>query len=103
MHRFYVPPEHCAESTFFLSGREAYHALRVLRLRRGERVVVLDGSGHELLCEIQDHNRDKVRLTVVEKRLVPRLPCQITLVQALPKGKLIETIIQKATELGEFS
>src|SRR5207302_2124948 len=32
----------------------------------------------------------------------PPLPCQITLIQALPKGKIIESIIQKATELGAF-
>jgi 16S rRNA (uracil1498-N3)-methyltransferase len=32
--------------------------------------------------------------------LIPRLPYQITLLQAVPKGKIIEAIIQKAVELG---
>jgi 16S rRNA (uracil1498-N3)-methyltransferase len=71
-----------------------------LRLRRGERVTVLDGAGHEYFCTIAETVRGQVRLTVVEKQFIPPLPYQLVLLQAVPKGKLIESIIQKATELG---
>ena len=37
---------------------------------------------------------------MVQRNFIPALPCQITLLQAVPKGKIIESIIQKATELG---
>ena len=47
MHRFYLPPEECQGLLLTLSGREAHHALHVLRLRHGEPVAVLDGAGHE--------------------------------------------------------
>jgi 16S rRNA (uracil1498-N3)-methyltransferase len=100
MHRFYLPPEQCQGTTFSLTGREAHHALRVLRVQRGERVVVLDGVGGELTCEVRNCGRDVVELTVAKRNSVPRLPYQITLLQAVPKGKIIEAIIQKATELG---
>ncbi len=83
-----------------LKGREAHHAFRVLRVQRGERLVVLDGASHELLCEVCDASKQAVLLSVVEKRTIPSLPCQITLLQAIPKGKIIEDIIGKATELG---
>jgi 16S rRNA (uracil1498-N3)-methyltransferase len=99
-HRFYLPPEACRDNTLSLTGREAHHALRVLRVQRGEQVVVLDGAGLECRCEVQDCGRNAVALKVVEKRSTVPLPCQLTLLQALPKGKLIESIIQKATELG---
>ena len=102
MHRFYLPPEQCQEPNLFLTGREAHHAMRVLRLRVGDDVAVFDGAGHEFHCKIGPHDRDKVRLEPIEKRDLPPLPCQITLIQALPKGKLFEAIIQKATELGAF-
>src|SRR5213078_1517496 len=46
------------------------------------------------------YDRDKVKLAVTQKISAPPLPCQITLLQAVPKGKIIESIIQKATELG---
>ena len=63
-------------------------------------MLVLDGAGHELECEVQAVGRDTVHLNAVEKKSAPRLPCEITLLQSLPKGKIIESIIQKATELG---
>lgn len=100
MHRFYLPPEECKTGPLTLAGREAHHALRVLRLRRGERVTVLDGAGDEFACEVESFDRDKVHLAILEQKRAVPLPCQITLLQALPKAKLIESIIQKATELG---
>jgi 16S rRNA (uracil1498-N3)-methyltransferase len=99
MHRFYLPPEECRGTDPLLSGRESHHALHVLRLRRGEEVTVLDGEGNELLCEVRDAGKN-IQLAVVKKNSVPAPPCHITLLQAVPKGKIIETIIQKATELG---
>ena len=102
MHRFYLPPEQCQEPTFFLTGREANHARHVLRIHRGERITVLDGAGQEFVCEVQEYDRDKARLTVSERHLHPAPPGQITLLQAVPKGKIMEAIIQKATELGAY-
>jgi 16S rRNA (uracil1498-N3)-methyltransferase len=100
MHRFFLSPDQCRQDALLLTDREAHHALHVLRLRRADRVTVLDGAGHEFLCETVECGRDNVRLAVLEKHSLPALPCQITLLQAVPKGKLIEAIIQKATELG---
>src|SRR5260221_10869047 len=100
MHRFYLPPTQSRDDTVFLTGGEAHHALHVLRLRQGERMVVLDGAAQELLCEARKLEPKSVQLAVVQRNTVPPLPCQITLLQAVPKGKIIEGIIQKATELG---
>ena len=100
MSRFYIPPDQCKDPVLFLTGREAHHAVKVLRLRRGEQTTVLDGEGHEFRCEIEAFDRDKVLLKVLETKFTPALRSRITLVQALPKGKLIESLVQKATELG---
>ena len=102
MHRFYIPPEQCTGNTLRLDGREAHHALHVLRVKRGEPVVVLDGAGNEFFCEVTNASRDAVELRVTKKNSIPPLPCQITLLQALPRGKVIESIIQKAVELGAY-
>jgi 16S rRNA (uracil1498-N3)-methyltransferase len=100
MHRFYLPPQQCSPPTLTLSGREAHHALHVLRVRIGETVTVLDGAGREFTCKVSVAARDTITLRVEQQRMVDPLPCAITLVQAIPKGKIIESIIQKATELG---
>jgi 16S rRNA (uracil1498-N3)-methyltransferase len=102
MHRFFLPPEDCQDASLCLTGDEAHHARHVVRVRPGERVAVVDGVGHEFVCEVQGYDRDQARLTVIEKRFQPALPSQVTLLQAVPKGKLMEAIIQKATELGTF-
>src|SRR5580692_9094068 len=100
MHRFYLPPEHCAGTALRLDGREAHHALHVLRLKHGELVAVLDGIGNEFMCTVADCGRNAVTLSVSLKNFVPAPPCSVTLLQAVPKGKIIESIIQKSGELG---
>ena len=100
MHRFYLPPERCAGETLRLDGREAHHALHVLRLKHGELVAVLDGIGKEFMCTVQDAGRSAVTLSVSLKNFIPAPPCSVTLLVGVPKGKIIESIIQKAVELG---
>jgi 16S rRNA (uracil1498-N3)-methyltransferase len=100
MHRFYLPPEDCRGDVLRLDGREAHHALHVLRLQRGERVTVLDGAGREFLCDVESAGKNAPLLAVKERKFTPAPPCPLTLLVAIPKGKLIESIIQKAVELG---
>ena len=100
MHRFHLSPADCRGDELTLSGREAHHALHVLRLQPGERVVVFDGAGHEYLCETLEATRQALPLRVRERRAPALRPSAITLVQAIPKGKMFDAIVQKATELG---
>lgn len=100
MHRFYLPPEHCAGDRLRLDGREAHHALQVLRLKHGELVTVLDGVGNTFVCTVENAARGSVTLAISLKNFAPPPPCRVTLMQAVPKGKIIESIIQKAVELG---
>jgi 16S rRNA (uracil1498-N3)-methyltransferase len=99
MHRFHLPPAQCHGSSLLLTGREAHHGLHVVRIRRGETVLVLDGGGTELRCEAAELTRTTIRLEVRQRNVIPPLPFHLTLVQAIPKGKLFDSIIQKATEL----
>ena len=100
MHRFYLPPEQCRGATLTLEEREAHHGLHVLRLRQGERVVVLDGVGNEFSCDVRQLGKDSIQLAVTQKNAIPALPFSVTLAQAVPKGKAMDLIVQKATELG---
>jgi 16S rRNA (uracil1498-N3)-methyltransferase len=60
----------------------------------------LDGVGNEFLCAVENSSRQAVTLSVSLKNFTPPPPCSVTLLQAVPKGKIIESIIQKAVELG---
>ena len=100
MHRFYLPPSQAQGSSLTITGREAHHAIHVLRVKRGEHVVVLDGAGGEVTCDVCEVDRHKLGLAVLQKTSVPPLPFRIVLAQALTKGKSMDLIVQKATELG---
>lgn len=100
MHRFYLPEADNQGPELVLSGSEARHALSVLRLRKGASVIVLDGRGHELHCELTEHDRRVARLRVVQRIALDRGPVRITLVQGILKNRTMEIVVQKATELG---
>jgi 16S rRNA (uracil1498-N3)-methyltransferase len=100
MHRFYLPPERCAGNALRLDGREAHHAANVLRLKHGELVSVLNGIGDEFMCTVDVCSRNAVTLSISLKNFVPAPPCSVALLVAIPKGKIIENIIQKSVELG---
>jgi 16S rRNA (uracil1498-N3)-methyltransferase len=100
MHRFFLPPANCRDELLRLDGREAHHALHVLRVQRGERVTVLDGAGNEFFCDVESATKNSLVLAVQEKKFTPAPDCAITLLVAVPKGKIIESIIQKSVELG---
>ena len=102
MHRFYVEPGQSGNELIQLNEREAHHALNVLRLKEGERVVALNGEGAELSCTVAKLSKKAVALKVYQRSAIPPLPCQLTLVQAVPKGKAMEIIVQKAAELGAW-
>ena len=100
MHRFHLPTSQCQGPTLTLEGSEAHHALHVVRVAVGERVLVLDGAGTEFHCEVQSTGRREVVLAVGERTLHVRPSLRVTLFQAVTKARSMEWVVQKATELG---
>jgi 16S rRNA (uracil1498-N3)-methyltransferase len=84
-----------------LTGAQAHQISRVLRLRAGQRLVLLDGRGREFLV-LLDEVRSSSVSGLVEAVLVsrPEPGLQITLYQALVPRDRFETVLQKGTEVG---
>src|SRR5712692_11417905 len=100
MHRFYISPENWSPDALRLSGAEAHHAGDVLRMKRGDRAVLFNGRGREITAEIVDLTGDELRLRKLHETEMSPLRCRITLGQAIPKGKNMDLIVQKAVEIG---
>src|SRR5438128_2971914 len=100
MHRFYIAPESWNPDSLILSDSEAHHARHVVRVKRGEKVVLFNGLGREITAEIVDLARDQIQLRKLHEAETPVLRCRITLGQAIPKGKNMDLIVQKAVEIG---
>ena len=100
MHRFYVAPENWRSDSPVLTGSEVHHCRNVLRLEPGDKVVIFDGRGRELTGEITSTASAAIQLRKLHEAQTPPLRCQITLGQAIPKGKNMDLIVQKAVEIG---
>jgi 16S rRNA (uracil1498-N3)-methyltransferase len=99
MHRFYISPENWSPDALALTGSEAHHARDVLRMKRGDKLVLFNGRGREITAGIVDLGHE-IRLQKLHEAETPPLRCRIVLGQAIPKGKNMELIVQKAVEIG---
>jgi 16S rRNA (uracil1498-N3)-methyltransferase len=99
-HRFFIPLENWKSDALVLDGAESHHCVDVLRLGEGDGVTVFNGRGVEATAEITRAAKKRVELRLVESRNSKPLRCTIALAQAVPKGKNMELVLQKATELG---
>src|SRR5204863_6946019 len=86
--------------TLAVRGAEAHHDRDVLRIKAGEKLVLFNGQGRELTAEVIDPGGDEIRLRKLHEAETAPLRCRIVLGQAIPKGKNMELIVQKAVEIG---
>jgi 16S rRNA (uracil1498-N3)-methyltransferase len=101
MHRFFVSSDNIRPPEIFITNLDVNHIKNVLRLIKGDEIVVCDSFGNEYHAKIIGIEKDKIRLEIVEKFLDRNiyLP-QITLFQSLPKSSKMDLIIKQTTELG---
>ena len=99
MPRAYLPPSSWTE-TPFLEGDEAKHLSQVLRIQPGAVVTVFDGLGNYAQARVLSVSKQRVDLMLELAESAPTSLPDITLVQAIPKGKNMDWIVQKAVELG---
>ena len=100
--RFYISPDRWNIDRLALDEGEAHHCFEVMRLSAGDRATVFNGKGQEATVEIVSATAGSTLKVLQASKSAP-LACQITLGQAIPKGKNMDLIIEKATELGAGS
>ena len=83
-----------------LPEQAAHHALKVLRMKAGDSVILFDGQGGEWRAEIIGAGRAvRVALRDFSGR-DSESPLHVTLVQALPAGDKMDWVVEKCVELG---
>ncbi len=100
MHRFFASTTAIQSGWVELDDREAHHAAVVLRLNPGSKAVTLDGIGTVAQAVVHSVSRRKAVLQILSQSKVPPSACALILVQSVTKGKSMDFLIQKATELG---
>ena len=101
MRRFIVDEIGAKEGSCTISGSEAKHITRVLRMGRGDRLILIDRKGARFQAVIESSGRQEVLVTL-ERPLHKPLPSpvEITLCQALLKSRAMDVVVQKTSELG---
>ncbi|MFT4636978.1 MAG: 16S rRNA (uracil1498-N3)-methyltransferase [Verrucomicrobiales bacterium] len=100
LNRYYIPLESWNLQDLALTGEEAHHCREVMRHDVGDKLVVFNGCGTEAMATVRKSGKDRIELDSKGVTKSERFPISLTLVQAVIKGKTMELILQKATELG---
>ncbi|RUM34071.1 MAG: 16S rRNA (uracil(1498)-N(3))-methyltransferase [Desulfobulbus sp.] len=100
MRRFFIDPRHISGDLITITGPEARHIATVLRITPGTVVELYDGQGAAILAKIEQVSGREVLLHMLSRKQIISDSPPLILVQALLKGKKMDFLIQKATELG---
>ncbi len=104
MQRFFVDSSAYSGTKVTISGKDAYHISRSLRMKKGEMISVCLSDGSVLNCELASFSDDEVTAEVVSKEICrSESPLKIRVYIALPKGDKFDTVVQKAVECGAYS
>lgn len=101
LKRFYIAPEMVNHDQPAITGSDAAHISRVLRLKPNDALELFDGTGHGYRARIVSLSSTMVRLTIESSfALLSESPVHITLAQAMLKDRKMDDLIRPLTELG---
>lgn len=99
--RFFVRPEAVsADGLITVSGTEAEHMIRVLRMKEGYKAVILTGDGCERLSTVVRVTRGEVLLREESVTRADRRSVSLTLFAGNLKNGNLDLVVRKAVELG---
>jgi 16S rRNA (uracil1498-N3)-methyltransferase len=101
MRRFFADSHVLSGDRVSVDGPLAHRLTRVLRLRPGDEVAFFDGSGTDVVCEIENVSGQTVEARVRERTNGPaESKTRVVLYQSITKRERFEWLLEKATELG---
>jgi 16S rRNA (uracil1498-N3)-methyltransferase len=99
--RFYAPQAHATGDVVALTDDEAEHLTRVLRLSRGDQVIVFNGRGQAFDATVQRAGKRSAEVLLGSAREAAAEPrVAITLVQAVLKGDKMDDVVRDAVMIG---
>jgi 16S rRNA (uracil1498-N3)-methyltransferase len=101
MHLFFTP-DISSTSEYILNEDESKHCIRVLRLQKGDKVILIDGKGGKYDATIEDDNVKRCKVSIINiHKEKQRATYSLRLAIAPTKNNdRLEWFIEKATEIG---
>lgn len=99
MIQFFAPD---IESSDTLPESDSQHAVRVLRMKTGDTIEVVDGKGHRFLCRLIDPHPKHAVVEVIERIDLPPVWSNKIIIGIAPTKHLdrMEWVVEKLTEIG---
>jgi len=102
--RLYLDQELHVGNSLTLPDDQAHYLRNVMRLVPGDQIVLFNGKGGEFHCQIEHLARQHSSCLITSFDDVNReMHCRVHVIQAACRSEKIETVLQKATELGAAS
>jgi 16S rRNA (uracil1498-N3)-methyltransferase len=99
--RYYSAKLPASEGIVTLDEAESHHAIKVMRIRVGEKITLFDGMGREAQASVESiGRRDVVCKSEAAIEISRENPIHLTLGVAMPKGDRAKELIERLTELG---
>lgn len=83
-----------------VSGDEAHHAIKVLRINVGEEILVSDGAGNWVRASVENIEKKTFTAKVLERGFQPEKSPRLIVVQGLPKSDRVKDAIEILVESG---
>ena len=104
MHRFYHSNPLDLNQIIILDEFSSHHALRVMRVKVDDFIVLFNGDGFEYRGRVSDINKKTINIEILSKeKNNNESPININLFQSISSNEKMDMVIQKATELGVSS
>jgi 16S rRNA (uracil1498-N3)-methyltransferase len=101
LRRFFIEDIGEKDGYCLITKGEATHMTKVLRMEKGDRLILMDGRGDRFEAEIKSTAHREVRVRLIRSLPKPAPPpVEINLYQALLKSKAMDYLIEKTSELG---
>ena len=103
MNRFYHSKPLSINQAVILDDFSGHHALKVLRVRLNDVLILFNGDGYYYKGRVTEINKKEIEITILTSTKKNReSPLKICLIQSLSSNEKMDWIIQKATELGAY-
>jgi 16S rRNA (uracil1498-N3)-methyltransferase len=99
-NRFYLNQPFTVGEKVFLEDEEFHHLSRVMRIKEGDLVDLVNGKGGWAKAKTGKVEKRRVCLEILETQSISSSLPPLILLQAIPKLSHLELVIQKGTELG---
>ncbi|MBI5870690.1 MAG: 16S rRNA (uracil(1498)-N(3))-methyltransferase [Actinobacteria bacterium] len=100
IHRFFTDERITSGQTVRLSSDDAFHASRVLRLRPGDQLELAGADGRAFQAKVSGAGSGFEAVVGDEIGMEPQPALALTVVQAMPRGRKMDLVVEKLSEIG---